>query len=50
MFTIGTEATNFARACEAIHALLARGGTLTPDDRRLIEVSGTMLLGKVRQA
>jgi hypothetical protein len=49
MFPIGKEATDFVRACEAIHNLLAYG-RLTPDDRALIEFSGTMLFSKVRQA
>ena len=34
---IGKETTNFIDACEAIHALLERGDTLTPEDRDLIE-------------
>lgn len=46
---IGKEATNFVRACEAIHGLLAQG-TLAPEDRALIEFSGTELLGKMRPA
>ena len=29
------ETTNFVRACEAIHALLADGGMLTSDERDL---------------
>jgi hypothetical protein len=49
MFSHGKEATDFDLACEAIHILLSRG-RLTPDDRALIEFSGTMLLSKVRQA
>ena len=50
MLQIGKEASDFVRAREAIHALLARGDELTPEDRGLIEFSGTMLLSKVRQA
>ena len=46
---IGTEATNFVRACEAIHALLARGA-LMPTDRDLIEFSAIELLSKVKPA
>jgi hypothetical protein len=49
MFSNGKEATDFVHACEAIQILLSRG-RLTPDDRALIEFSGTMLLSKVRQA
>ena len=49
MLQIGKEASDFVRACEAIHALLSRE-RLSPDDRALIEFSGTMLLSKVRQA
>jgi len=41
------ETTNFVRACEAIHALLDNGGTLTPDERDLIEFSGSDLLSKL---
>jgi hypothetical protein len=47
--TIGKEAANFVRACEAIHGLLAEG-PLTPDDRDLIEFSGNDLLSKLRPA
>ena len=50
MFPSGKEATDFICACEAIHSLLDRGDTLTPEDRALIEFTGTMLLSKVRQA
>jgi len=50
MSTIGKEATNFVRACETIHALLANGGTLTPDDRDLIVFSGNELLMSLRPA
>jgi hypothetical protein len=37
MLPIGKEATDFVLACQTIHALLARGDTLTPEDRDLIE-------------
>ena len=47
--TIGKEATNFVRACEAIHSRLSEG-PLAPDDRDLIEFSGIELLGKLRPA
>lgn len=43
---IGKEGTNFVRACEAIHGLLAQG-PLAPDDRDLIEFSGIELLSKL---
>ena len=46
---IGTEATNFVRACEAIHALLARG-PLMPTERDLIEFSANELLSKMKPA
>jgi hypothetical protein len=41
------ETTNFVRACEAIHALLADGGMLTHDERDLIEFSSSELLSKL---
>ena len=44
------ETSNFVRACEAIHALLATGGSLTPDDRDLIEFSGIELLSRLSSA
>ena len=50
MFAIGKEATDFVRACDAIHALLARGDTLTPEDRDLIEFSSNELLDKLTPA
>ncbi|MEO6306380.1 MAG: hypothetical protein ABIO96_05550 [Nitrospiraceae bacterium] len=43
---MGKEGTNFVRACEAIHGLLAQG-PLAPDDRDLIEFSGIELLSKL---
>jgi hypothetical protein len=48
MFSIGKEATDFVCACEAIHALLARGDALAPEDRDLVEYSGSDLLSQVR--
>ena len=48
--TIGIEAMNFIRACETIHALLARGDNLTPRDRSLIEFSAIEVLSRVRPA
>ena len=50
MLPIGKEATDFVHACEAIHALLDRGDTLTPEERDLIEVSGNELLDKLTPA
>ena len=41
---IGKEVTDFVRACETIHVLLATGDRLTPDDRGLIVFSGRELL------
>jgi hypothetical protein len=46
MLPIGKEATNFVRACEAIHSLLAQG-TLVAEDRDLIEFSANELLDKL---
>jgi hypothetical protein len=48
MLPIGKEATDFVRACEAIHHLLERGDTLTPEDQDLIEFSATELLSIVK--
>ncbi|HSV89575.1 MAG TPA: hypothetical protein VLH80_00670 [Nitrospiraceae bacterium] len=42
------ETTNFVHACDALHARLADGGTLTPDERDLIGFSGSGLLNKLR--
>ena len=47
MVPIGKEAADFVRACEAIHALLG-GGVLGPNDRIIVEFSGSELLGKLR--
>ena len=47
MVRIGKEATDFVRACEAIHSLV-RERRLSPDDRDLIEFSGAELLGKLK--
>ena len=43
----GKEATDFVRACEAIHSVLGEK-SLTPDDRDLIEFSGAELLSALR--
>ena len=45
----GQEAWNFVRACEAIHELIALG-TLSRDDRVVIEWSAIDLLNKLRPA
>jgi hypothetical protein len=50
MLPIGKEATDFVRACEAIHALLERRHALTPEDRTLIEASSIALLDKLTPA
>jgi hypothetical protein len=50
MLPIGKEATDFVHACEAIHALLARGDALTPEDRGLIKFSANELLDKLTPA
>jgi hypothetical protein len=47
---LGKKATDFVRAYEALHALLARGDTLTPEDRDLIEFSANELLDKLTPA
>ena len=50
MLPIVKETTDFVHACEAIHALLARGDTLTLEDRELIEFSGNALLDELTLA
>jgi hypothetical protein len=50
MISVRKEAMDFVRACEAIHALLARGDTLSPEERGLIEFRGIDLLRKLRPA
>ena len=47
MVPIGKEATDFVRACEAIHALLAIG-RLTSAEQDLIEFSCSELLVKLK--
>jgi hypothetical protein len=44
MLDICEETTDFVRACDAVHALLDSGGTLTADDRDLIVFNGSELL------
>ena len=46
---MGKEAGNFVRACEIIHARLARG-PLPSEDRDIIEWSAIELLSKLRPA
>ncbi len=50
MEPIGKEATDFVRACEAIHGLLEMGPPLPPNDQDLIEFSCNELLEKLRPA
>ena len=47
MVPIGKEATDFVRACEAIHALLAIG-RITSAEQDLIEFSCSELLVKLK--
>lgn len=49
MVPIGKEATDFVRACETIHALLAIG-RLTSAERDLCEFSCSELLVKLKPA
>ena len=44
------EVQTFISACEAIQSLLARGGSLTPNERSVIEFSVLDLLSKVKPA
>jgi hypothetical protein len=48
MFPCCQEVRTFLYACEAIHSLLARGGSLTPDERQVVEFSAIDLLTRVR--
>jgi hypothetical protein len=48
MFSFSQETTDFISACEALHARLARSGTLTRDEKDLIEFSAIDLLSKVK--
>jgi hypothetical protein len=50
MISFCQEVQKFITACEAIHALLLRGGSLTPDERDVVEFSAIDLLSKVRPA
>lgn len=47
MLALGQEVTDFLRACEAMHALLAHE-PLAPDDRDIVEFSCIDLLNKLR--
>jgi len=47
MLPVSKEVLSFVRACDALHALLDRGDTLTPEERNLIEVSANELLDKL---
>lgn len=38
----------FISACERIYGFLARGGTLTDDERDVLEMATTELLTKIR--
>jgi hypothetical protein len=38
----------FISACEVIHAFLARGGTLTTDEREVVEMSAVELVERIR--
>ena len=44
------EVQTFISACEEIHALLLCGGSLTPDERDVVEFSAIDLLTRMRPA
>ena len=50
MIPTSKEVQDFIRACEAIHGRLAHGEPLTPEERDLIEYSGSELLSKLKMA
>jgi hypothetical protein len=50
MISFCQEVQRFISACEAIHSLLLRGGSLTPDEREVVEYSAIDLLTRVRPA
>jgi hypothetical protein len=50
MSPISKEVVNFIRACEILHGRLAHGEPLTPEERDIIEASGSELLSKLRPA
>lgn len=41
---------NFISACEVIHAFLAGGGTLTPDEKEVLNMSAMELLERIRMS
>ena len=50
MVPIGKEATDFVRACEAIHGLLEMGPSIALNDQDLIEFSCNELLRRLKQS
>jgi len=48
MFSFSQETTDFISACEALHMRLAHSGTLTREEKDLIEFSAIDLLSKVK--
>jgi hypothetical protein len=48
MLSFSQETTDFISACEALHTQLARSGTLTREEKDLIEFSAIELLSKVK--
>lgn len=48
MLSFSEETTDFISACEALHTRLARSGTLTLEEKDLIEFSAIELLSKVK--
>lgn len=46
--SLSQETTDFVSACEALHTRLARSGTLTREEKDLIEFSAIDLLSKVK--
>jgi hypothetical protein len=50
MFPFWQGVRTFLYACGAIQSVLARGGSLTPDERQVVEFSAIDLLTRVRLA
>jgi hypothetical protein len=50
MISFCQEVQKFITACEDIHALLLCGGSLTPAERDVVELSAMDLLTRVRPA
>jgi len=48
MLSFSQETTDFISACEALHMRLAHSGTLTREEKDLIEFSAIDLLSKVK--